>query len=292
MLTVNGSRGLLYPFYANVCMNSKGSHPEKENALNYPKEIPVLFNLCSLDPQIFDPKIPMRDCLELDKIVDPILKKMPLKQKQRAKSGLSGKVKIVRFRKDPKVERWFAIKRPGCITKFFANRNSYDFSANLKQYKNNVRIASRIGKHPNFMGVHGIVVKEKKNGNSKPYLVLEYIEGANLRDLNGLTYERKMCILSQLKDALLHLYDVKILPRDLNFGNYIITAKDELKIIDYDAWIEDDSPDLGNRLYEIAGPVVRKFAEHQPNDLFHKSPSHLVSRKDLEDALNELFKLI
>lgn len=174
---------------------------------------------------------------------------------KKPRCGLSGKVKFLHFQNDPDSDRWFAIKRPiTFIQKIFQTGNN--ISTYVEYYRKNFEISKKVGDHPNFMKVHGITVKKVKNGTRvKPYMILEYIQGRTLNEIEDLDDREKAYLFKQLKSALIHLYRLKILPMDANYGNFLITDDLTLKLIDFDAWQEGDavsSEDLGMGLLHIA----------------------------------------
>ncbi|MBA2369346.1 MAG: protein kinase family protein [Candidatus Protochlamydia sp.] len=234
----------------------------KEINKEYLKQVNVSADnddIYSIAPELIDPTIPLRSSLELVEDIESISKKN-LKVLKKAEVGLSGKVKFVRFKNDNISDRWFAIKRPMSIfQKIFKSGNN--IRASLKYYENNLNMALKIGNHSNFMKVRGIVVKEKSGKEAKPYLILEYIEGVRLRDIKYLSLTDNMHVLSQLKNALTHLFELGILPIDANHGNFLITKDNVLKIIDFDAWKYESafSEHLAYGLYDIACSVAKKL---------------------------------
>jgi serine/threonine protein kinase len=180
-------------------------------------------HLPQFDPKLMDPTTKLKASLEFQKL---------------AGRGLSGKVIITHFKDDPVPDRLFAIKKPiksfaeiiGAATSKTRNQVA------LSSYQHNIVVAKALGGHPNFMNVHGVIVKDKNQGESKPYLLLEYIDGTILRELRQITDEQKAQLLDQVDKAFSHLLENNIFPGDLNFGNIIITPNYELKLIDYDDW--------------------------------------------------------
>ena len=265
---------------------------QRWNGTSFSSDIP------SFEVNISNQKVPMRSLLVLEETVSGVLQsKKPLKMKMEAKNGRDGKVKFVQFNKDPN-HQWFAIKRP---------RKLQDVENALKAYKNNLRMAEKLRDHPNFMKVHGYVVKERK-GVEKPYLILECLEGVDLQRcyLATIPLYKKKILINQLKSALLHLFDLRILPLDLGLWNIIVSREDlKLKIIDFDHWrsyddtfkVEDpfgllsredkSSPqEIGEYLYNIAGALMRNLVMEckypDPGTL------ELNSRESFEQELEKL----
>jgi hypothetical protein len=243
-------------------------------------------------PELINPETPIRSSLETAEKVEAFFQKAPLKALKEPKRGLSGKVKFLHFKNDPDPERWFAIKRPFSIfNTIFQSGNP--LQAALTKYENNLKIAAKIGNHPNFMKVHGIVVKKVKGGTkSKPYLVMEYIPGTILRDLGEVSKEEKIQLVAQLKNALFHLYNKKILPFDANHGNFLITPENELKLIDFDAWIDGSTisvETLAEGLYNIAGSFLKGLLQVKDLDMPLLPPEAKQDQELFSRALDQLF---
>lgn len=256
---------------------------------------------------IDDVTVSMRSLLEVNTQMTQIynkqgLKKYPLLMPQEPGKGMSGKVKYVRFKTDPISNQWFAIKREGGGSKMFNNifntsdKKTIDHTINY--YKNNVDVAKKIGDHPNFTKVYGVVIKTTKQNQSKPYLIMEFVHDAiQLKKFSGEHFmpKEKISLVSQLKDSILHLYKCNIFPQDLNFGNILIDKENLLKFIDYDAWQIDpkiSSQELATGLYEhacritqqLASPVELKF------DNFNGSTLEQLE-KALENLVEKFAKL-
>lgn len=237
-----------------------------------------------------DPTVPFRNMLELSETISSVSKKSLLMVKK-PEFGLSGKVKFVRFKNDPVQDRWFAIKRPFSLTsRIFQGGNN--IQAALKYYNNNLEMALKIGNHPNFMQVHGVVVKEKTGKKAKPYLILEYIDGTRLKDLPNLPMDKRILLLSQLKNALTHLFELSILPMDTNQGNFLITKNNELKLIDFDAWQNQPaaSEKLAQGLFAIACNVAKRISSKDNTALAKLTISGNVKQR-FEESLDNLIRL-
>lgn len=274
--------------------NVNKQYREKINPSNLTKTWTDTFtdvdDIYSIAPELIDPNIPLRSSLELTEAANSISKKA-LKTVRNAEVGLSGKVKFVRFKNDHVLDRWFAIKRPmSLFQKILKSDNNIKTA--LKYYENNLNMALKIGNHPNFMQVRGIVVKEKNGKVAKPYLILEYIDGIRLRDIKNLSLKDKLEILSQLKNALAHLFELGILPIDANQGNFLITKNNVLKLIDFDAWkYESDDKELARGLYDVACRVVIKLSsENNFNSPTLRNPDICING-DFEESVDNLIKL-
>ncbi len=252
-------------------------------------------NLYSLCPSLADIKTPLRDCLELDRTIQKISGKFAVKTLREPQSGLSGRVKFVRFANDLVKERWFAIKCPKGLGNLFARlsgQEKKDDQAAMNYYRNNLEIALKIGNHPNFMQVHGVIVKEKKQGkSSKPYLIMEYIEGKNLNKLNEFSESEVLNLVAQLKNAFIRLYECKIIPGDANNGNFIVTPDHVIKMIDFDAWkhLPEASPqDIGQPLYDLFCLVVTTL-QGRLNLILSKPTQSLQDKEVFAKELEMIF---
>lgn len=187
--------------------------------------------IARIAPGILNPKTPIRDSF------------LALPEMPKVKRGMSAVVRFMRLKDDP-IGRIFALKKPrfSFAEMIGAGTSESRNLAALKRYRNNILVANAIGHHENFMKVCGVFIKDRKNGTeSRPYLILEHIDGTILRDLPDCTLSRKLDLLRQLEKAFAHLIKNNILPRDLNFGNILVTVGNKPVIIDYDEWEANSS---------------------------------------------------
>lgn len=197
-------------------------------------------DIYSFDSAIINPDIPLKESLK--KKVDAVYGKCRLLEKKASEEGDNGKVKFVQFEHDPVESRWFAIKRNfPCLSHTSQNG-----------LINHLEIALKIGIHPNFMQVHGLVIKERHR-LPKMYAILEEIEGILLRDIKELSYEQAYSIMMQVHHALRHLYETGIYPVDLLPHNMMITPDGKVKFLDFDFWqIKAKDQKLAKDLYAIS----------------------------------------
>lgn len=66
-------------------------------------------------PELKDRTVPLRDSLEIAETVNSEFKKASKRVLKNLESGLSAKVRFLRFKNDPVQGRWLAIKRPVSI---------------------------------------------------------------------------------------------------------------------------------------------------------------------------------
>lgn len=246
--------------------------------------------------EITDPTQSLKNSLQTLQVIEGVYKNTRIKNFAKSKNGAYGKVKIVKFKNDPKIGRLFAMKKP-----FRRSYNETDFKFYSRSFENNLNISLKLQDSPYFMKVHAVVIKklnhlnEKNQHDLKPFLILSYIEGISLRELiPNLTLHQKLHILSQLKEALLQLYDAGIYVFDLYSQNILITKDNCLKIIDYDLWIiskkiKSDSS-LFLNLYSVAINIAEALSTSQivwPIQI----PGMRSSRHSLEKSLDQLIRV-
>lgn len=86
--------------------------------------------------------------------------------------------------------------------------------------------------HPNIVSIYDV-----GRDNSRHYLVMEYIEGTNLKDIieqrGPLPPEKVIDIALEICEALDHAHEKKIIHRDIKPHNIIITPKGTVKVTDF-----------------------------------------------------------
>lgn len=110
-----------------------------------------------------------------------------------------------------------------------------EYARNRRIRKNFIRGAQLLEdiKHPN-------IVRACRHGchDGCYYMVLEYIEAPNLRDLilqrAPVLQEHPLCIFKQLAESLLYLHNLGILHLDIKPENILLTDDRKLYLIDFD----------------------------------------------------------
>lgn len=86
--------------------------------------------------------------------------------------------------------------------------------------------------HPNIGGIHGL---QEVEGST--YLVLEFINGKPLdvviRDGGPIPAQQSLVIAKQIADAIAAAHERGIIHRDLKPGNVMLTADDQVKVLDF-----------------------------------------------------------
>jgi serine/threonine-protein kinase len=105
-----------------------------------------------------------------------------------------------------------------------------DDSESERRFQTEARSAARLD-HPNIAGVH--YVGEDRGVR---YIVFEYIDGTNVRDLvyaNGpLAIEVALSVVSQIAGALAHAWEREVVHRDIKPSNILITQDGMAKLVD------------------------------------------------------------
>jgi serine/threonine-protein kinase len=136
-------------------------------------------------------------------------------------AGGMGEVYIAR---DPSLGRKVAIK-------LLPVRLSEDRET-LVRFTREARSASALN-HPNIVTIHEVGM-DKSSGS--PYIVMEYIEGRDLRSLladGPLSNRRTLDIAAQIADGLAAAHEQGIIHRDLKPENVMVTKDGYVKILDF-----------------------------------------------------------
>lgn len=120
-------------------------------------------------------------------------------------------------------------------------------------FQNEARITSKM-QHANIASVLDFGITD----NATPYMILEYIEGENLRDLlekqePGPSIELVIALFNQILDGVIYAHSKEILHRDLKPENILVTedeqGKKQIKIIDFGvALTQQESTDRENTI--------------------------------------------
>ena len=108
----------------------------------------------------------------------------------------------------------------------------------LKRFEKEVQAISQLT-HPNIVQVLGY--SAESNSQSKPYMVMEYIDGANLAEIlrhdTHIQLERVVDWTLQICEAVQHAHNKGVIHRDLKPSNILITenvdGSDTIKIVDF-----------------------------------------------------------
>jgi serine/threonine protein kinase len=134
-----------------------------------------------------------------------------------------------------------------------------------KKFRQEVEALARID-HPGVVGV--LQTGEMPNG--RPYLVMQYIEGKNLRSVmkpEGMNLAHAAHIIRQIGQALTSAHDRGIYHRDLKPENIMLQAlgegEDHVKLIDFGVATVKDSQVAANRATTIVAGTVGYMAPEQ-----------------------------
>jgi serine/threonine-protein kinase len=136
-------------------------------------------------------------------------------------AGGMGEVYVAR---DPSLGRKVAIK-------LLPVRLSGDRET-LARFTREARSASALN-HPNIVTIHEVGMDQ---GSGSPYIVMEYIDGRDLRSLvsNGPLPNRKtLDIAAQIADGLAAAHEQGIVHRDLKPENVMVTKDGYVKVLDF-----------------------------------------------------------
>lgn len=102
--------------------------------------------------------------------------------------------------------------------------------ANLKRFEREARLASALD-HPNICTIFDL-----KNVDGVHFIVMQYVEGRNVRQLvsgRPLELRSALSITAQVTDALAKAHSQGIIHRDIKAGNVMVTDSGQVKILDF-----------------------------------------------------------
>lgn len=109
-------------------------------------------------------------------------------------------------------------------------RSDHRFSdAARLRFRREARMLSQLD-HPHICRIYEFLEE-----GDQDYLVLEYIEGRNLSDLerDALSYEQKLKVAAEIADVLRVAHAMSIIHRDLKPDNVMLTPSGEVKVLDF-----------------------------------------------------------
>lgn len=133
----------------------------------------------------------------------------------------------------------------------------------MRRFEREARAASRMD-HPNLIAVHDFGL----TNNRQPYLVMEYVQGSTLYDIqkceDHLTPVRAVRIFTQVCDALQHAHVQGVIHRDLKPSNIMIIEKDGegdfVKVFDLGiakiAWGNEEDKEPLTNTNEVCGSPI------------------------------------
>ena len=152
----------------------------------------------------------------------------------------------------------------------------------LERFRREVRAAGRC-LHPNI-----VTVFEYGEIDGSPYIVMEYVQGRELRDYlkerQPLPLANAVAIIVQTLNALSHAHAQGVVHRDIKPANIIVLADGQVKVTDFGIARLDASGDLTQAGMMIGSPSY--MAPEQFSD------QHAEQRADLYAAGVVLFELL
>jgi len=139
----------------------------------------------------------------------------------------------------------------------------------VARFRREARIAASLS-HPNLIGIY-----DYAEGEERPYLVMEYVEGDNLAERvdGGATVDPER-LARELLGALAHIHGAGILHRDVKPQNVLLDPGDDIKLIDFGIALPRDATALtrtGNLLGTaryVAPEVMSGGAATERSDLY------------------------
>ena len=133
--------------------------------------------------------------------------------------------------KDPRLDRLVAMKR--------IRLDLHSKSQNRSQFRREAQISANLN-HPAIVHVHDLI-----EGDTEDVLIMEYVEGPNLREYlkeSPLTRERRLELAAQIAAGLADAHRNGIIHRDLKMENVLITPTGRAKITDFGIALQVKNP--------------------------------------------------
>jgi serine/threonine protein kinase len=135
----------------------------------------------------------------------------------------SGAMGVVYRARDPVIDRIVAIK--------VLSPSLVENARQRERFYQEARTAGRL-RHPNI-----VVIFDCGENEGVPYIVMEYLEGVDLRDLIGgeinWPLERKLDFIGQICRGLSHAHQKSVIHRDMKPGNMRVLPDGSAKIMDF-----------------------------------------------------------
>jgi serine/threonine protein kinase len=150
-----------------------------------------------------------------------LIGRTPLHYRIEEKIGEGGMGEVYRTR-DTRLDRTVSIK---ILPAEFASDEE-----RMRRFRREAKAASALN-HPNVATIHDVRDSEGVN-----YIVMEYVEGKTLDELIGRKGMHLNDVLKyglQIADALASAHEAGIVHRDLKPGNVMVTAKGQVKVLDF-----------------------------------------------------------
>lgn len=157
-------------------------------------------------------------------------------------------------------------KEEPCALRLMHRHLRFNFTAK-RRFVRGCEILSKIHAHEQVISYYG---HGKINGTH--YLQMEYVEGANMRELfnrnDPILVDKVWSILEDMALALEHVHDSGFMHLDYKPENLLLTRNGQLKLVDFDLAME--RPSKPKKLWKYAGTP----AYMAPEQLLHIEVDH------------------
>ena len=132
----------------------------------------------------------------------------------------------------------------------------------LRRFRLEAQAAARLD-HPNIARVFYVGEAEQWN-----YIVFEFIDGVNIRDLveleGPLSVDDAVFYTRQVAEALQHAHERGVVHRDIKPSNILVTANGTAKLVDM-GLARDTSPDRSSRDQTASGITLGTLTTSRPS---------------------------
>ncbi len=142
----------------------------------------------------------------------------------------AGGMGIVYKAEDTKLKRYVAIK--------FLPHHIANSEAEFKRFELEAQAAAALN-HPNITTIHSIEEYEDPRKGKEMFIVMEYIEGKELKKIvtenhdTPLPVDKIVNYALQIAEGMAAAHEKGIIHRDIKSSNIMITGKDQVKIMDF-----------------------------------------------------------
>ncbi len=171
---------------------------------------------------------------------------------------------------------------------------------NIERFKTEARAAAALN-HPNITTIYSIEKSEEQNGEIRVFLVMEYIDGVELKERireNKISYDDALSISIKICKGLEAAHKKGIVHRDIKSSNIMITDDGAVKIMDFGLAKLGDGGNLtrqgttlGTISYMSPEQTTGEIVDHQTDIwsfgvvMYELFTGHLPFRGDYDQAI-------
>jgi serine/threonine protein kinase len=140
-----------------------------------------------------------------------------------------------------------------------------------EQAEHEHRVANLLD-HPNLIKVHALEYQRDWFFRvKKVHLLIEYVNGKTLDNMQGLTMPRLVQIFERIDEGLMHMHRRNVYHADLKPNNIMLSKAGKVKILDFGlAWIKGEGKDRVQGTPEYMAPEQSKNSQvNERTDIYN-----------------------